>query len=198
MQLFFVRHGQTKANLDKSKGVWNHDSPLTQEGRQQIIQTCKKMGDATPKLTLIIASPLLRTRQTASILANELNLKVNIDDRLREASVGDWGRRPVADVNNDFRKLSPEDKPNFRPPNGETWVEIGARIADLVRELEGKQYEAIILVSHDAPIRFGVGALVNSSPLTWSDVKFPTGSVTIVKKVATDWRMTPPLVPLLP
>lgn len=190
MQLFFVRHGQTAANLDRKVGVWGHDDPLTTEGREQVVHACEIIQNRIKRPALIIASPLLRTRQTAGILGEHLNLRIETDDRLREAIVGDWHNRPVADINNDLRQLPPEQRPSFRPPQGETWIETGRRVAALVADLAGKQedLEAVILVSHDAPIRFGVGTLLETDDREWSDTRFPTASVSLLEKSATIWQ----------
>ncbi|HSX06823.1 MAG TPA: histidine phosphatase family protein [Candidatus Saccharimonadia bacterium] len=189
MRVFFVRHGQTLANLQHSSSSWNHDSPLTEDGRGQVKLAAELLRASFERPVKIIASPLLRTRQTADILASQLNTgPVLVDDRLKEANVGYWGQRTVDDVNDDFRKLSTAERPTLRPPHGETWLEIGSRVAQLVEEMSAGPSLTLVLVSHDAPIRFGVGTLLHEDSVKWSDRKFPTGSISLLEASGNGWR----------
>lgn len=83
---FVMRHGEAKHNveqvLDPNGDPNNH---LTEKGKQQVLETAKKLK--RQRIDLIIASPFIRTRETAAILQKELLLPDNavmVDERLHE------------------------------------------------------------------------------------------------------------------
>lgn len=88
----FVRHGKSQANNDKVIG--NPNSPLTKEGQAQ----ARKVGRDLKKegITAIIASPLLRARETADIIAKQLKFtgEIQVIDDLRERGFGQLIDRP--------------------------------------------------------------------------------------------------------
>ena len=54
--IYFVRHGQTVWNVE-NKICGSTDSPLTELGHQQAIETAKKIADQNIKADLILYSP---------------------------------------------------------------------------------------------------------------------------------------------
>lgn len=80
---YLVRHGETNANLNDYVQGW-FDVPLNETGRAQCIAAAKEIKKLGIKR--IIASDLIRTRQTAEIINQEagLNLDITFDQRLRE------------------------------------------------------------------------------------------------------------------
>jgi broad specificity phosphatase PhoE len=88
----FVRHGKSQANHDHI--IAAPDSPLTKEGEVK----ARKLGRELKKqgITLVVASPYVRARQTADIIAKELKIKedVVILDDLRERGFGQLQDRP--------------------------------------------------------------------------------------------------------
>lgn len=74
MELFLLRHG-----LAVERGTPGYENdfarPLTAKGERQLRQGCPALRKMRLKWDLILSSPLLRARQTAEIVANELKLK---------------------------------------------------------------------------------------------------------------------------
>jgi broad specificity phosphatase PhoE len=78
MKIFFVRYGQTLANLEKKSYNTNDElNSITDRGIQQAIHTGKYLK-TFDKFDLIISSPLLRCIQTAEIISKEINYKKDI------------------------------------------------------------------------------------------------------------------------
>jgi phosphohistidine phosphatase len=71
MLLFIVRHGLAGQRGDPR---WPDDSerPLTKEGRKRFRQTVRKLADRGFAPKLIATSPLVRCRQTAELILEEL------------------------------------------------------------------------------------------------------------------------------
>lgn len=73
MDLLLVRHGLA-GKADPS--LWPDDDlrPLTAKGRKAFKAAAKGLKRAGPRPSLILASPALRTRETAALLAKALGL----------------------------------------------------------------------------------------------------------------------------
>ena len=94
-ELFFVRHGQTEWNaIRRMQGQWNSD--LSDLGRQQAATNGRFLQQVG--IDYMIASPLDRTQQTATIIATALDMGFDSDDRLMEWDCGDWSGEMYADL----------------------------------------------------------------------------------------------------
>ena len=82
MELYFLRHGEAAGQ----KG-WSGDDrnrPLTSEGVERMTREAKTIARLGVEVETIIASPLVRARQTAEIVAQEMGIRTSIvaDERL--------------------------------------------------------------------------------------------------------------------
>ena len=131
-RIYFVRHGETKANVHRLLfGHMNLD--LTKNGIKQAKQAAKHLARAglklAPTFDYIISSPLKRTKHTAKIIRKEFvgaglapALKIIIDKNLIEKSEGIWEGKTLWQI----REKDPKSyykwlKNPFknRPPKGE-------------------------------------------------------------------------------
>ena len=80
MKVILIRHGQTGENVAKRHQP--EHTPLSITGRKQAIAAGEKL--TTIGVTHIVASPLVRTLQTASLIANQLDMIPSIDHALVE------------------------------------------------------------------------------------------------------------------
>ena len=147
MRLFAARHGQPQWNVDiKICGVT--DVPLTEEGWAQARALAEKTVDL--ELDLVICSTMLRAKQTASAVAEKLNIPVIEDARLVEQNYGIYegmDRKTAGFL---------ENKRHFavRYPGGESMMDVAHRIygllEDVKREHAGKN---VLLVCHGGVLR---------------------------------------------
>lgn len=86
MKIFFVRHGKDDETF---RGGWSSHG-LVPEGVEQAKQLANYFGEKKEEygITGIVSSDLPRAKETADILASELDLPVVTDERLREADNG--------------------------------------------------------------------------------------------------------------
>lgn len=147
MRLFAARHGQTQWNVD-NKICGTTDLPLTEEGWNQARALADKTVDLD--LDLIICSTMLRAKQTASAVADKLNIPVIEDSRLVEQNYG---------IYEGMDRKTPgflENKRHFavRYPGGESMMDVAHRIygllEDVKREHDGKN---VLLVCHGGVLR---------------------------------------------
>jgi len=157
--LLLVRHGRTDANA-QGLLLGRLDPPLSEEGRAQAAELAAKIpGDAR-----VIASPLLRTRQTAEAFG----LPFEIDERWIELDYGELDGLPLREVPADLWREWRAD-PAFAPPGGESLAALGVRVraacTDLVDEI--REHD-VVVVSHVSPIKAAIAwALGAGDDLSW-------------------------------
>lgn len=94
MSVYFVRHGESLANVNGLVAGAEDDSPLTEKGlcdAQAVArEVTKRIKASELHIDTIVSSPLQRARQTAEIISHEAlgGLPVEIDQRWRERGIG--------------------------------------------------------------------------------------------------------------
>jgi broad specificity phosphatase PhoE len=86
MKLYFVRHGESEANI-----LWEFSNrglkhPLTVRGREQAAALVRDLEGIS--IARLFSSPLLRAVQTAEILSDALGVPYKTTDALREYDCG--------------------------------------------------------------------------------------------------------------
>lgn len=154
-RLLMVRHGQTTYNATR-RMQGQLDTSLSERGKAQAYESAQVLRRAG--VGLIVSSDLSRAHDTACIIAEELNLPVRTDARLRETGLGQWQGMRVADVDEQFpgaRAIWRHDA-TWAPPGGESRVEVAARarpvIDELMVEYEGWDDAAVLVVAHGGTI----------------------------------------------
>lgn len=74
--VYFVRHGEAQANVDRLLAGSRTDTPLTEKGQIQAHTTAKQLQDLS--IDAIISSPLKRAYETARIIATDIGFLGNI------------------------------------------------------------------------------------------------------------------------
>jgi|TARA_B110000967_G_C18862863_1_gene550995 broad specificity phosphatase PhoE len=163
-ELYFIRHGQTEWNaIRRMQGQWNSD--LTELGREQADINGRFL--ATLGIDYLVASPLDRTRQTADIINQHLELDINYDGRIMEWHCGDWSGELWDDVSIKWPKefaAWQEDQFNYPGPNGENYPDMIKRTSPFLDEVFASQHSRIAIVSHGMIGRVMVSILLGHSP----------------------------------
>ena len=81
MRLFLVRHAHSDPGDPDSL------RPLSTRGREQAAELGKRLAPLEPEL--VLASPLLRARETASAIAKATGAELRIDERLAPGASAD-------------------------------------------------------------------------------------------------------------
>lgn len=160
--LILVRHGQTRINAG---GLLQGriDPPLDETGRTQAAAIGRTVRARFPGAE-IVSSPLVRARETAAAISGE----VSIDERFVELDYGDFDGKAMTDVPAETWAKWRSD-PHFRPPNGESLVELDLRVRPALEELAARATESdIVVVSHVSPIKSAVTWALGVGPeATW-------------------------------
>ncbi|MGQ9499381.1 MAG: histidine phosphatase family protein [Dissulfurimicrobium sp.] len=88
--LYLVRHGRTMANLE-GRFAGRTDEPLIEEGVAQATAAGRLL--AQEYIKTVYTSPMLRTVQTAAIMAEFLGAMVVQDEGLAEINIPHWDGR---------------------------------------------------------------------------------------------------------
>jgi probable phosphoglycerate mutase len=160
--LILLRHGQTAANA-KALLQGRMNLPLDPEGERQAARSGEFLREKYPD-ALVVCSPLTRAHQTASAITGN----VTIDERFIELDYGDWDGVALTDVDQTLWAQWRND-PSFRPPGGETLVELDNRVRPAFEEIsERARTGDVIVVSHVSPIKSGVTWALGTGPdTTW-------------------------------
>ena len=133
--LYFSRHGETEANVEKRYQGHMLDTPLTPRGHKQAKAIAKILRHHVADVGALkyVSSPLERARTTMEIIRAHLDLPpkaYSIDGRLSEINLGTWDGLTHAEA----RALDPAgfkkreaDKWNVRVPGGESYSDVASR-----------------------------------------------------------------------
>jgi probable phosphoglycerate mutase len=165
--VLFVRHGSTpttgKVLPGRASGLH-----LADHGRAEAEAVAERLaawvgGDGSgrkgsrraPKIAAVYASPLERTRETASPIATRLGLNVVVEPGLVECDFGDWTGAELKALYKLPEWSAVQRYPSgFQFPGGESFVEMRARVAETVNELRRRHAgDVVVAVSHADPIK---------------------------------------------
>lgn len=145
-----MRHGESDSNV---RGIVSYkpedDIHLTEKGRTSVKANAAKLKDTG--IDLIIASPVLRTKETAAIVAGVLGIpEVDIvyDPRIAEVNTGDFSGCAIETYRSYF--TSTLEKFTKPCPNGEDLEQMKTRIAQFLYDIDAKyKGKHILLVTHE-------------------------------------------------
>lgn len=154
-----VRHGRTLANASGLL-LGRADPVLDDTGREQ----AAALARALPNVARVVASPLRRAQETAAAFGRP----VETDARWIELDYGQWDERPLAEVPaEDWSRWQADAA--FRPPGGETLLELGERVRAACDDLAADASEAnVVVVTHVSPVKAAVAwALGVGDDVSW-------------------------------
>ena len=161
VEVYFLRHGETTWNRAKILQGSIAYVDLTRKGVKMAEETARGLSAAGIRFDRVYASPYLRARRTADVVARGCAAPAPQEDaRLREMCFG-WyeGKRcgKGARPDDNLRRLF-EDPETYVPQGdgAETFADVGARMRDFleteIRPLDGKAAR-VLCVSHSMAMR---------------------------------------------
>ena len=159
-----IRHGESESN---TRGLISEDIegfPLTETGKKQVSRTAQELTKI--KAQRILSSPVLRTRETASIISTVMNIEITIDHNIRESGLGPY--------NNKHFKLIPGGK---REDFGfEPYDLIKKRMMESLTTYTGVN----IFVSHELPIKAAISSILHLDEEESRGFKIGNSSITVI------------------
>jgi probable phosphoglycerate mutase len=179
--VILVRHGRTLlTESHRLSGRGGENPQLSEAGKsdaEAVAAEIAKVGHLGVHAkvvapTVVVSSPLARTRETASIIAKKLDLLVETNDNIAEISFGDWDGHTNPEVAAAWPELYDQWRGDVRispPGGGESLEDFDIRVqkglAEILHKYEG---QTVVVVSHVMPIRgFLKYALQAGWPAYW-------------------------------
>jgi alpha-ribazole phosphatase len=183
-RFWWVRHGPTHA---KTMVGWS-DLPADLSDQGAI----ERLSSYLPDDALIVSSDLIRAVTTAdAVQGNRKRLPHN--NRLREMHFGDWELRSHAQIEAETPDLIRAfwDRPgDVRPPGGESWNEINARIWAATDQLLAEfSRRNIIIVAHFGAILSALQRAEDLTPEQAFSHRIDNFSVTEMDHTSTGWQI---------
>jgi broad specificity phosphatase PhoE len=153
MKFYFVRHGESEANIRRI--ISNHASPfaLTSPGREQAHALARSLGDVPVRA--IFSSPVRRARETAEILAACFHQTYRVTEALREYDCGILEEKSDAEswrLHSEIAEDWVSHHNHSRKPEGaESFLDIRNRFVPFIEHLTrngSNRHDHIFLVGH--------------------------------------------------
>ena len=169
--IYYVRHGLTDWNV-QHRLQGRHDVPLNREGRAQAVRCAEILCDLfardgrAAEEFAYVSSPLGRARETMELMRATFGLALDdyrVDDRLVEIAFGEWEGLTYDDVlarDKDVVAKRESDKWGFRPPGGECYAQVTARVGAWCRTLD----KDTVVAAHGGTARALVAHLAIAPP----------------------------------
>ena len=157
-RLLLVRHGETTWNSDR-RLQGQEDIPLSARGIEQARSLAPHVRAFAPQT--VVASDLQRAKQTAEALGYGDG---RLDERLREAHLGDWVGLSAADLlSTDAASYQAWRQGTLTPPGGESFDELIERVRAALWELRSEP-GPILVATHGGVIRAALALLLGLYP----------------------------------
>lgn len=175
--IVLARHGETDDNRPPARVMGHRDVPLNETGRAQARELGRRAAEHAPRA--LWSSHLLRARQTAEVVGEELGLEATLDERFAETHRGEWEGRTWDEI----AAAEPEAfaawraaGAGFRFPGGESLGEHQARVVAALADVAAGQVPALV-VCHGGTIRAALCHARGRSLEAFHDWDVPNGAL---------------------
>ena len=191
MRIYFVRHGQSEANVQRV--ISNRDLPhhLTDLGRRQAEALAQSLAEVP--LAAIYSSPIVRAVETAHLVAVSKGLPVQIADALREPDCGIMEGRGDEEAWAEHRRVTSdwlEGMFDSRIEGGECYHDLQARFVPFIDRLvaaHGETDHNILLITHGSLLYLMLPLVSSNIDLaTVGEYPMPNTAVIIAEKRADE------------
>lgn len=178
--VLLVRHGQTATtgHVLPGRAPGLH---LSDDGRRQADAAAQRIA-RLKRVAAVYASPLERARETAMPIARARGLALRIERGLLELDIGSWTGARLDRVSKRPEWSTVQRYPSgFRFPDGESFVEMQARItAALARLVDRHRGGVVVAVSHADPIKAALAQALGMHLDLFQRLAVAPGSITTI------------------
>lgn len=146
--IYLLRHGEIEVGEPK-RFIGQIDLPLTKVGIEQAYRWRQQWSDIT--FAEIWCSDLERSRKTAEIMEDRFQCPMRITKELREIDLGEWDGLTVDFIKSRFSEkwdARGRDMATYRPPGGESFADLSARVVPFIEEVARKAEGNILITTH--------------------------------------------------
>jgi alpha-ribazole phosphatase len=146
--LYLMCHGDSRQD-DVRRYIGQTDLPLNEMGLEQAKYWQRKLSSVS--FYGIYCSDLVRSLETARIIAQKRGMSVCSLTELREIRLGAWEGLSVTEVRQRFPgeyEKRGENFPDYRPPNGESFSDLRGRIVPVFERIVSEMEGNVLIVGH--------------------------------------------------
>ncbi len=195
--LLVIRHGRTAlTEAGRFSGRDGADPQLSAAGEQdaaRVAAAVARFGSAGALLpdvaapTVVVASPMRRTRETAEAVASALpgDVTVRIDEEWIEAGFGEWEGLTYAELSERYpQQLTQwQGSTSYPPPGGgESLDTVGQRVRRArARAVEANPGRTVVVVTHATPVRVVLQEALQAGPSALWRMRVSAGGLSVVR-----------------
>ena len=145
--IVLARHGVTDATGSRLGG--HTDASLNERGRAQAERAARDLAEH--EVAAVYTSPIVRTRETATIIARPHGRFPSTTRGLVEVDYGDWTDRPLSELREEPLWSTVQSAPSrVRFPGGGTIRGMQAAAIEAVEQIAARHedHEVVVAVSH--------------------------------------------------
>jgi broad specificity phosphatase PhoE len=150
-KVLFLRHGA--AALEPDRYPDHMVMGLSPQGREQILGIRSPVRRLKPEA--IVCSPMPRARESAEILAHDLGIGLEVDERLRERTFPElYGQSTDAiaeRIGLDAARQLGTNSDDVDLPGAESLDAASARVQDAIVDLSARPERRVLVVAHGGP-----------------------------------------------
>jgi broad specificity phosphatase PhoE len=158
-----LRHGESVGNAE-SRWQGQADYPLTDTGRAQARALAKRWKNERAKFDLVIASPLMRARETAEIIASAFNVNIEFEPLWLERDNGEFSGLTVLEVRQNFGESQFSTPYDPVGGDGEGDWELFLRAGQALQSLLKREPARYLIVSHGGLLNQFMHAVIGVAP----------------------------------
>ena len=146
-KLILVRHGESVGNRERIFTVTPHELALTELGYEQA-RAAGNFIAQTFKTEVVVSSPYMRARETARVIAEILELPVEVEHDLHERDVGSLKGQSYESILT-APGFDPQRPWAWQPPDGESYDDVKNRVGPILDRLAAAHpARDVVVVSH--------------------------------------------------
>lgn len=188
-RLILARHGQAHCNVHGIIGGLRGCTGLTDHGRRQAQRLAVRLrADHTrDPITAAYTTPLRRARETADIIADDLETPIATVHDLREPDYGEADGKPWTDVVTAFGRIPAQHPDHPIAPGAEPWTTYLQRTTTSLRGILARHPgDTVLIIGHGETVTAAAHLFLNLTPDLRASVAFAAHYASI-----TRWEQQP-------
>jgi len=188
-RIIYLRHGATEMN---ERGLMQGTAPvpLSELGREQVRRAALAVAGYYP--ISVYHSPAIRARESAEIVAAELNLPLEESSLLREQGLGEWEGKSWKEVAAAHPKLKHRRDTEgwwFCPPGGEPRLRVRHRMLNFCSQMETKHLnQTVVAVTHAGALYFFLLVVLGLEPVARRPIRTSNAGFSVIQ--VSDGKLT--------
>lgn len=187
--VFLLRHGHTVETSHQCY-IGQSDVELSPSG----IRQAEEWADWFSRVPLkhVACSDLKRSAETAAIIGRRCEIQPTVFPKLKEIDLGEWEGLAFQYVRthypDDYRRRG-ELIAAFRPPGGESFLDLQARVIPQFQQIMDTSEETILIVGHAGTNRVLLCHILGMPLKNLFRIKQDFGALNMVEIHSSGWRV---------